>query len=192
MALTGVCLAVAIPLSLIVYAGESPSADRRTVAIVGASALSTAVSVALILAYSSWRWAYNRRRRPLVWLAVRVLAAAASTADVSVRALGLISRDGDLVISLPRRRNDFVREGDSFLAFRVYDKGHLGIVSVTTIEQDSYLCMVTDRMDAQDFWSGLEFRMMSDFSPPAGVEFSRHIDQIDMDFARRLIRSWGG
>ena len=149
----------------------------------------TAILIMLIVGVA---WTYSRRRRPLAWFAIRVLAAATKQPYLSVGALGILSRDGSLAVSLPSRRNDFVTEKDSFLAFRVQDGEQLGIVSVIIVHQDSYLCMVTDRMDAQDFWSGLEFRMMSGFSPPVGVEFSRHIDQIDMDFARRLLRSWGG
>ena len=149
----------------------------------------TGILVMLIVGVA---WTYSRRRRPLAWFAIRVLAAATKQPYPSVGALGILSRDGSLAVSLPRRLNDFVTERDSFLAFRVQDGEHLGIVSVIIVNQDSYLCMVTDRMAAQDFWNGLEFRMASNFSPPAGVEFSRYIDQIDMDFARRLIRSWGG
>ena len=189
LALLGVCLTVTIPL---LYPVEDPTTGRLIVTIIGSVVLSAAASVALMLAGGSGLWIYRKRRRPLAWLAIRVLNAAARGSDVSVGALDILSRNGSLAVSLPRRQNDFVEEDDSFLAFRVRDGKQLGIVSVILVQEDSYICVVTDRMNAQDFWNGLESRMTADFSPPSGVGFSQRIDRVDVDFAQRLISSWGG
>ena len=192
LALVAVCLTVAITFAVVLYSDEGASPGRLTFVIVCAVLLSIVSTVALMVAGSAMVWAYRRRRRPLAWLAIQVLAAATKEPVTFVEASGILSRDGNLLVSLPRRQSDSIADGDSFIAVRLQDQKHLGIVTVIRVQDYHYLCEVTDRMDAQDFWNGLELRMASDFSPPAGVGFSRHIDQIDADSIRRLIRSWGG
>lgn len=157
------------------------------VGVVGAIAL----AAGLIAAYSGVRWVYVRRRRPWVWIAVRALAAAAGP-GTPVQSRGIASRNGELAVSLPREERDFLALGDLFLAVNMHTGQRLGMVEVVVIERDFCLCEVVDRMDAQEFWAGIESRMMHDFSPPSGVGFSRCSNQDAIDFAERLIRRWGG
>jgi hypothetical protein len=180
-----------IPLSLAVYPGEASSTNQRVAIIVSVGLVSVAVAAGLIATFSGIRWIYARRRRPLVWIAIRVLTTASGETTLSIPARGISDRGGSLSVSLPREQNDFLWEGDSFLAINVHTKEQLGLIEVILVEQDSCLCMVSDRMQFQDFWAGLENRMAHDFSPPIGVEFSRCINQDSIDFAKRLIRSWG-
>ena len=72
----GVCLAVMIPLSLAVYPGEASSTNQRVAIIVSVGLVSVAVAAGLIATFSGIRWIYARRRRPLVWIAIRVLTTA--------------------------------------------------------------------------------------------------------------------
>ena len=182
-----VCLGV-ISLLLAVYAGETESRGLYVaVGVVGAFAL----AAGLIAAYSGVRWVYVRRRRPWVWIAVRALGAAARP-GMPVQSRGIASRNGELAVSLPREERDFLALEDLFLATNMHTGQRLGVVEVVVIERDFCLCEVTDRMDCQEFWAGIESRMMHDFSPPSGVGFYRCSDQDAIDFAERLIRRWGG
>ena len=192
LGLIAICLAVTIPLSLYLYVDDGASAPRWVILIVGNVLLSIIVSALLILVGLAMSWAYRRRRRPLARFAVRVLAAATREPTTLIEAAGILNSGGNLQVSIPLQQSDAVSEGDPFIAIRLQDRGQLGIVSVVKVLEDRYLCEVADRMNAQEFWSGLELRMSSDFSPPAGVGFSRHINEIDVDYIRRLILSWGG
>lgn len=188
----GVCLAIMIPLSLAVYSDEASPTRQRAAIVVSASLVSATVAIGLITAYAGTRWAYARRRRPLVWIAIRVLTTASRKIAPSIPARGISDRDGNLSVSLPRVQNDFLAVGDSLLAINVHTKEPLGLVEVILVERDFCLCVVADRMKSQDFWAGLENRMAHDFSPPTGVEFSPCINQDSIDSAKRLICSWGG
>ena len=123
---------------------------------------------------------------------MRVLDAAAGQPGEPVQSLGISDSKGDLVVILPREERDFLVLGDLFLATNMHTGQRLGVVEVVAIERDSCLCEVADRMDAQEFWAGIENRMMHDFSPPSGVGFYRCSDQDAIDFTERLIRRWGG
>ena len=188
LGLLSVCLGV-ISLLLAVYADETAS---RGLYAAGWVAGAFALAAGLIAFYSGVRWVYVRRRRPWVWIAVRVLDSAAGQPGEPVQSLGISDSKGDLVVSLPREERDFLVPGDLFLATNMHTGQRLGVVEVVAIEQDFCLCEVTDRMDAQEFWAGIESRMMHDFSPPSGVGFSRCSNQDAIDFVERLIRRWGG
>ena len=141
--------------------------------------------------YSRIRGTFLRRRRPLAGIAILVLEAASGRPARSVSARGISNKGGSLIVSLPRERNDFLAIGDSFAAANVHTMENVGTVEVISVESDFCLCQIIDRMESADFWAGLENRMAHDFSPPAGVEFSRHIDKDSIDSIKRLIRSWG-
>ena len=178
-----------ISLLLVAYADEIASSELYIAAgVIGSFALASA----LIAAYIGIRWAYARRRRPWAWSAVRVLNAAAVQPGMTVKSRGISSRNGELAVSLPRQQSDFLVLGDLFLATNIHTRQKLGVVEVVVIEQDFCLCEVTDRMGSHGFWAGIENRMMHDFSPPSGVEFSLCINQDAIDFAKRLIRRWSG
>ena len=76
LALAAICLAVAIPLSLVLYTDESTSEGRVILVIIGAILVSFFTPIVLMLACSTLRWAYSCRRRPLARLAILVLDAA--------------------------------------------------------------------------------------------------------------------
>ena len=192
VALLGVCLAVIIPLLLVTYASEEAPTGQRVAAIVGGCLGAVALSVVLVAAYVGSLWVYARRRRPWTWVAIRVLDAASRESGPTISALGIGSRDGNLIIRLPREKNDFILEGDSFLALNAHTQEQLGIVRVVSVSEDSYLCGVSERIGNPVFWETLEGRMMHDFSSPTGVEFSRYVNQDSINLVRRLIRSWGG
>ncbi len=188
LGLLSVCLGV-ISLLLAGYAGETESRGLYVaVGVVGAFAL----AAGLIAFYSGVRWVYARRRRPWVWIAVRALEAAAAGPGEPVQSLGISDRNGEIVVILPREERDFLALGDLYLAVNMHTGQRLGVVEVVVIERDFCLCEVADRMDAQEFWAGIESRMRRDFSPPSGVGFSRCSNQDAIDFVERLIRRWGG
>ncbi len=191
LALLGVCLALAVPLSLSVYTDDTWPAGERVVVVVVASLVSAGVAIGLIVSCQSVRGLYAGRRRPFAWIAIRVLEVASRESDPPVTALGIGSREGELVIRLLLGVTNPIAEGDSFLVLNAHTKEQLGSVFAIAVDHDSCLCMVSDKMNRHDFWANLENRMMSDFSAPPGVEF-RFVDQVPIDIVRTLIRRWGG
>ena len=188
LALLAVCLAIAVPLSLSGYTDATWPAGRRVMA---ASLASAGVAIGLIIFCQLVRRLYVGRRRPFAWIASRVLEVASRESGLSVEALGIGSREGELVIRLPLGVTNAIEEGDSFLALNTYTKEQLGSVYVISVDQDSCLCTVSDNMNRHDFWAGLENRMMSDFAAPPGVEFHL-VNQVPIDIVSTLIRRWGG
>ena len=192
LALIGVFLAITIPLSLIVYTdGDSPT-EQRIAIVVSASIGSALFAITLIVAYAGIKWAHARRRQALVWITVKVLDAASRKTEQPIPAQGISDRNGSLVVSLILEQNDFIAQGDRIWATNINTEKQLGELEVVELEQDFCLCELTDRMDSNEFWVGLESRMMQQFCPPSGVRFSGAVDQDTVDFIKRLVRKWGG
>ena len=189
--LLGIGLAIAIPLLLAIETDDSSSKDELVNTVLFAVLAAVGASVLLLGVYAMAQALYSRRRKVPAIIADRVLEAAARESSPWILALGIGSRDGELVIRLPLQDPESIAESDSFLALNAHTKEQLGSVCVIAVDQDSCLCTVSDKMNRHDFWAGLENRMMSDFSAPPGVEF-RFVNQVPIDIARTLIRRWGG
>ena len=96
-----------------------------------------------------------------------------------------------MAVSLTISHNDYLSIGDLISATNVNTRKLLGTLEITEFNQDLCLCELVDRMDSNEFWVGLENRMLNEFSPPPGVEFAGHFDPNTLDSVRRLVRRWG-
>ena len=191
LSLLAIWLTIALAIALTIYVDEESSYGHILAAVGGSFLGSSATTIFSISLCKGIRGTFLRRRRPLAGIAILVLEAASGRPARSVSARGISNKGGSLIVSLPRERNDFLAIGDSFAAANVHTMENVGTVEVISVESDFCLCQIIDRMESADFWAGLENRMAHDFSPPAGVEFSRHIDKDSIDSIKRLIRSWG-
>lgn len=116
--LLGIGLAVAIPIVVGINTGAESTHRDVVVAVLTAVGVAAGASLSLIAVYKAVRETWSRRRRPIAWIAVLAIDAASRKANPSIIPIGIASRNDGLVIVLPRGGNDFITEGDSFLALQ--------------------------------------------------------------------------
>ena len=106
--------------------------------------------------------------------AIKVINAASREIEPRVHAMGIGSRNGELVIRIPTTHLDQFSVGDQLLAYQAHTSEQLGAVLMIEVDSDSCLCSVSDKMYNDRFWNAdLEERMQfrTAKSPPQGRIF---------------------
>ena len=174
-----------------IYIDDSVTTRQVIILVAAAVGVSVAATFLTVFVCRGLRFAYHKRRRPLAWIAIKVIEAASLNSGSPIPALGISSRNGGLAIILENSGHAVLAMGDQIDATNTVTRCPLGKLEVVAVGEDYCLCEVTDRMDSSEFWEGLEGRMMRCFSPPSHVEFSRYVDDHWIDSVSRLVRRWG-
>lgn len=192
LGILAVWLTIALAIALSIYIDEESSTYRALAVIGGGIGGASIAAICTIFFGKAVRGIYLRRRWPLAWIAVKIIRVASGKIRAPIPARGISDRNGNLAVGLIISHNDYLSVGDLISATNINTRRLLGTLEITELNQDLCLCELVDRMDSNEFWVGLESRMLHSFCPPSGVEFSRHVDPAAVDFVERLIRSWGG
>lgn len=175
-----------------IYVDDSITTRQVIISVAAAFGVSVAATFLTIFVYRGLRFTYRKRRTPLARIAIKVINAASREIEPRVHAMGIGSRNGELVIRIPTTHLDQFSVGDQLLAYQAHTSEQLGAVLMIEVDSDSCLCSVSDKMYNDRFWSDLEDRMQFNFQAPHGVEFSHYVDQYSIALVRKLVRSWEG
>lgn len=192
LALWGIGLAVSVPLFLIFNTDDTSSKQEVGLAIFFAVIIAAGASIALLAFSFVCEYLYARRTKPLAHIAMWSVRRAAMSFKSPVESLGIAERAGNLVIRLDTGSVEGVNLGDRFIVYNSVGEIRLGLIEVIEADPESCLCTIYDRTGGVEFWEQLEFRMKQEFQPPQGVNFSRQIDQSEIDLTEKILRYWGG
>lgn len=187
----GIILALTLGLFQAIFDFKSLSVKNIVLDTVFAILISVGATLLLVLGLPLvGRFLGKAYRRLSISLALYVLARAKSGHKMTVRATGIDAREGSVVVRLAVGLSEAVSIGDKFDVLNNASKQRWGTLEAIEVEGTSCLCRVFDRMNSE-FWGQLESRMRRDPSPPAGVTFSRYIDEELLLVVEQFLRAWG-
>ena len=150
------------------------------------------VTLVLVVLAIALAWVAKKVwRKVLARVTLFTLLRAVDRYSAPVQAVSIGERNGSLVIRLPLGEDSGMVSGQRFSAINLATGGLLGVIESFDVEKLSCSCSLSGSINIE-FWEELEARMRREFSPPAGVIFSREIPEGFWDLANGIIRHWGG
>ena len=173
--LLGLGLAVSVPWLLAVWTDDASSDGRIAVVVILAVLMAVGVSVALLLLYHLTTVRIPKLlRRFMVWITVKTVKKALAFYGAPIQSSGIAMEDGRLVIRLACGTRDRIGNGQRFLVVNNASGKIWGVLESYWADDDSCLCLVSDRINAE-FWESLEQKANTEPTLPEGITVTREV-----------------
>ena len=173
--LLGLGLAVSVPWLLAVWTDDASSGGVIAVVVILAVLMAAAASVVLLLLYHAATVRIPRLLRGIMaWVTFRTVKKALVFYGAPIQSSGIAMEDGRLVIRLDCGTRDRVGNGQRFLVVNNASGMIWGALEGYLVDDDSCLCLVSDRINAE-FWESLEQRANTEPTLPEGITVTREV-----------------
>ena len=186
-----IVLAIALTLVAVVWTDKATPEREVYLRVAIATLISAGVSAILSVLYRASVIIFRKTGKWLLtWIAIKTVRKAIISYAILVRASGIASVEGNLVVGLDAGSGSGVRFGDQFIVSNIVSKEKLGVLEVSILHAESSVCQIVDTASAE-FWAALEERLRHGPSFPTGVAIERDAqDELLEQWLRNLLDAW--